>query len=494
MTYLNDLRDMTNFTFTENGAITHMTSKSDLLDLFAMGGAYRNRSDEDCIDLFFNAYKENPTYALKCLFYLRDIRGGQGERRFFRTCLQYLVKQDPDAVARNLRHIPEYGRWDDLFCLAHTEVWARVVAMIQGQLDLDINCKVPSLLAKWMPSENASSQEGKALARYFAAVFNMTPRNYRKMLSALRSRINLVETLMTEGRWGEIQYDKIPSKAGLKYKNAFARHDWERYAKFMTVEKTAVNAAVLNPVEIAREIFQSHGASDLERAVWQKYWDNLKDYYGGREERGIAVVDVSGSMYGTPLYAAVSMGAYIAERGKGPFQDHFITFSERPELVRFTGTDIYDKFHRAERASWGCNTDLKAVFDLLLHTAKQNGTPADEMPQTLYIFSDMEFDQALIENGSEVGIWGWRRNINYVKNPETLCESIAKEWAEEGYELPRVIFWNLDARQNNIPAIGGRFSYCSGFSMSAIEAVLSGKDGYDLMMEVLDSERYARIK
>ena len=503
--FLNGLTDSANFTYTENGAITHKTTKSDLLDMFAMGAAMRNRSDSDIILMFRKAYTENPVYALKCLFYIRDVRGGQGERRFFRVIMKDLASWDTAAARRNLRYVPEFGRWDDLYVFVGTPLENDAFNFMKEQLALDVECKTPSLLAKWLKSENTSSAESRRLANITRQHFGMNHKQYRKTLSILRNRINIVERLMSENRWDEIEFDKIPSKAGLKYKNAFARHDIERakagaqtYADFAKDETKKVNASVLNPVDIADQIFQYGGwggaPTQTDRLMWQKYWDNQKDYYNGRQENGIAIVDVSGSMSGQPMNAAVSMGAYIAERGKGPFKDHFITFSSNPALVRFDGVDIYDKFQRARHADWCGSTNIEATFDMMLNVALQNHVPASDMPQTLYIFSDMEFNGCMSCGPVNTSRWGYGNHINGgAAGITTLLEGIAQKWARYGYELPRVIFWNLDARQDNIPALGGRFSYISGFSMNMIEQVLSGEDGYSLMMKKLDSERYAVI-
>ena len=497
--FISGLQDVSNFTRTENGAVTHKTTKSDLLDMFAMGAAYRTRSDEDVILMFQKAYKENPVYALKCLFYIRDVRGGQGERRFFRTCMKWLVQYDRAAAMRNLKHIPEFGRWDDLYVFVGTALEKDAFAFMKEQLALDVTCKTPSLLAKWLKSENTSSVKSRELANKTRAAFGMNHKQYRKTLSVLRERINIVERLMSENRWDEIEFDKIPSKAGLIYKNAFARHDIERmkadpetqsYADFAKDTTKKVNAEVLNPVDIANKIFNGQVRTDTDRAIMDKYWSCLKDYYNGREERGIAICDVSGSMYGQPLNAAVSMSAYIAERGKGPFKDHFITFSSNPSLVRFEGADIADKFRRAANAEWGGSTNVEAAMDLLLNTALREHVPAEDMPTTLYIFSDMEFNGCMTCGPASIGRWG---GGTYVRDTDTLFETIAKRWASYGYELPRVIFWNLDARQENIPALGGRFSYVSGFSMNMVETILSGKDGYMLMMEKLNTPRYECI-
>ena len=488
-TFFNELKTENNYTLTENGAITHKSTLNKVLDLFAFGGAYRNRSDEDCILLFKQAYDENPELALKCLFYIGDCRGGQGERKFFRICFNWLAKNDPAAAHRNIELVPVFRRWDDLlYSCVGTPVEVYALAFIKKQLTLDLDCDTPSLLAKWLPSENASSAETKKMGHIVRTYLELTHKEYRQILSVLRSRINVLEKLMSEGRWDEIQFDKIPSKAGLIYKNAFARNDVtsRKYEEFIKSKKTKVNADTLYPYEIARQAFNMRllPIDDPKRVALDKYWSCLKDYYNGREENGLCVVDVSGSMSGLPMEAAVSMGAYIAERGYGPFANHFITFSQHPELIEFDGVDIVDKFNRCREADWGYNTNIEAVFDMLLGVARRKHVDPEDIPTRLYIFSDMEFDAGLdIRNCRDA-----EGRIN------TLLESIVQKWKTCGYDLPQVIFWNLDARQNNIPAINGRFAYVSGFSMAILESILSGKDGVDLMLEKLLSDRYTSVK
>lgn len=500
--FLNELKNSTNFGYTENGAIKRNTTHSDLLDMFAMGAAMRSRSDADIILMWRKAFAENPVYALKCLFYIRDVRGGQGERRFFRVCIRDLAIQNTEALLRNIEYIPEFGRYDDLYALIDTPAEDAAFAFIKKQLALDLQCETPSLLAKWLKSENTSSKESRRLAGRTRQYLGMSHKQYRKTLSTLRTRINVLEKLMSEGRWDEIEFDKIPSRAGMIYRNAFARHDIERakseknvttYADFAKDKTTKVNAKVLNPVDIADQIFRKYKPTETERLMWDKYWSCLKDYYNGREENGIAVVDVSGSMTGQPMNAAVSMGAYIAERGKGPFANHFITFSGNPQLVKFEGVDIYDKFVRARSADWGMNTNIEATFDLLLNTALANNCSQEEVPTTIYIFSDMEFDGCATMGSASTDRYTYGKRIT-AGNRDTLFEAIKKKWAAHGYKLPRVIFWNLDARQENIPAIGEGFSFVSGFSMNMVEQILSGEDGYSLMMKKLDTERYACIR
>ena len=495
--FLNQMIDNTNYINTENGGITHKTTKSAVLDMFALCGSYRNRSDADCILAFKNALEENKSLALKCLFYLRDCRGGQGERRFFRVCYKWLAENDAKLAARNLDNISEFGRWDDLiYVTVDTPLQNDAFSIVKKQFALDAECKTPSLLAKWMPSENASSRETKRVANELREYLNMTHKQYRKILSMLRSRINIVEKLMSEGRWDEIEFDKIPSKAGLKYKNAFARRDLiaKKYEAFAKDKSTKVNAAVLNPVDIAHKCFAYGHKSDTDIAMLEKYWENLKDYYNGNIENGLCIVDTSGSMSGTPIEAAVSMGAYIAERGHGPFANHFVTFSSDPRLVKFEGVNIVDKFDRVRRRSdWGGTTNIEAVFDMLLTTAKAQNVKPEDMPSRLYIFSDMEFNGCVGFGARSTSRWGCDYTPYNENNISTELERIAQKWAAAGYSLPPVIFWNLDARNDNIPALGGRFSYVSGFNMNMVETILSGKDGYDLMLAKLNSDRYSCV-
>jgi hypothetical protein len=504
-TFLNQMQKDSNIGYTENGGITRKSTESKVLDMFGMGGAYRSRSDADVILLFKNAFEEDRLLAMKCLFYLRDIRGGQGERRFFRTAFRWLCNEYPQVAKANLENVSEYGRWDDLIYVAEgTQVQTAAFNIIKRQLALDIQCKTPSLLAKWMPSQNASNADTKRLGHVLANFLGMTSREYRKTLSTLRERINVLERLMSANRWDEIEFDKIPSKAGLIYRNAFARRDIlaKKYEAFAKSKSTEVNADALYPHDIAHRAFKmSVGLEDPTRLMLQKYWDNLKDFYGGREENGIAVIDVSGSMSGVPMEAAVSMGAYIADKAHGPFANHFITFSAHPQLVKFEGADIVDKFKRCVRADWGMNTNVQAVFNMLLNTARRQGVKAEDMPTRIYIFSDMEFDECVSFDRTSSnrsydywnGRWDSCHTINSIDEANSDLEKIKSEWARYGYQMPQIIFWNLNARNNRIPAIGDGFSYVSGFSPSMIDCILSGKDGWDLMVEKLMSERYKAI-
>ena len=494
---LNGLKNSTNIGYTENGAVKHLTTRSDLLDLFAMGGAMRNRSDADCINMFKNALAENETYALKCLFYLRDCRGGQGERRFWRVCMKWLANEHPDIARRNLSYVSEYGRWDDLYVFVGTPLEAAAMDVIKEQLALDVSCKTPSLLAKWLKSENASSFETRRLATITRQYLKMSHKQYRKTLSLLRGRIKIVETLMSQNRWDEIEFDKIPSKAGLIYKNAFARRDIlkEKFVAFAKDKTTKVNAKTLYPYECVQEAYREarRPLDDASRLMANKRWDCLADYFNGASLNALAVVDTSGSMtWRGPVYpidVAISLGLYCAEKAKGPFAGHYITFASRPELIRTEGVDFCDKVRRVRDKALCDSTNIEGVFDLLLRTALANNCKQEDLPENIVIISDMEFNAAARPT--------WRENFTAfnTSNAETLLEGIAKKWAAYGYKMPKLIFWNVEARQNNIPMLGnGPISYVSGFSPAIFETIMSGKTGYDLMMEKLNSDRYSAIQ
>ena len=496
-TILNAMKQMNNITTTENGGITYKSTMNGLMDLFAMGGSYRKRSDADVIFLFDKAFKEDESYALKCLFYLRDIRGGQGERRFFRIVTRWLAYEHTEAMRRNLKFVPEYGRWDDLYVFVGTPLEKDAFNIMYHQLALDVECKTPSLLAKWLKSENTSSADSRALALKTRTAFNMTPRQYRKTLSVLRERIRIVERLMSENRWDEFEFDKLPSKAGIRYKNAFARHDLMRqkseknvmtYEDFAKDKNTKVNAKTLNPCEVVNEAIYAARKSmdDTDRLMVNKYWDNLKDYFNGAVFDGVAVVDTSASMRGcyrsiAPIDVAISLGMYCAEKCNpaSPWYGNYITFSRQARLVPIQGADFVDKVRRIYDTNLCENTNIKSVFDLLLKLARQNGVNPEDMPKNIVIISDMEFDYC---------------SGMYSNTVLSEMEKIAVEWARYGYQLPKLVFWNVEARQDNIPMRdNGRVTFVSGYSPVIYEMVMTGKTGLDLVLDKLNSERYAAI-
>jgi hypothetical protein len=486
-TFMENLTNASNYAVTENGALTHRTTRSAVYDLFALGGAYRKRSEEDCILLFKNALEENETLALKCLFYLRDCRGGQGERRFFRSCYKWLANKHPEIARRNFELISEYGRYDDLiYSLVDTPLEADALNFVKTQLALDIQCKTPSLLAKWLPSENASATETKRVGNIIREYLKMSHKEYRKTLSILRERINVLERLMSANRWEEIEFDKIPSKAGLIYKNAFARRDViaKKYAAFAKSEDTKVNASVLYPYDVVDKALKNpySGLPDTDRAMIEKYWNNLPDYLNGKPCKMMCVVDTSGSMCGwtpdAPINVAIGLGMYCAERIGGPFKNHYISFSSRPQLIKIEGVDFVDKVRRIYRTNLCDNTDLVKTFRMLKDIALK-ANPED-IPETIVVISDMQID---------CGSYFKHRSV------ATEMELMRQEWEAVGLKMPKLVYWNVEARgEANFLDDGPNVTYVSGASPTIFEQVLSGVTGYELMLKKLESKRYEAIK
>ena len=490
--FLEQLQKETNYTYTENGAVTHKTTLDALYDLFAAGAAYRGRDHDDCALLFKKAYDLTPTYALKCLFYLRDIRGGQGERRFFRICFNWLACEHPEAASRNLTNIPEYGRWDDLYCLIGTPLEAAALDRMKKQVEEDLavieegNDLGISLIGKWLKSENASSKETKRLANKTREAFGYSHKKYRKVLSALRTRINIVEKLMSENRWDEIHYDQLPSKAGLIYRNAFANRDGDRYQEFINDKETKVNADALYPYDIVRKVVF---ATDIEaqREVINKYWENQRDYLNGKPCKLMCVVDTSASMHMSnirkvrPIDVAISLGIYCGERIGGPLKDHFISFSSFPQLIAIEGIDFCQKVAKIYNQDLCSNTDLKATFDLLLNMYLDKKIEKEDLPETLVIISDMEID---------CGSYWYTED-----SMKTDMERLRDQWAEVGLELPSLVYWNVDSRQNNFldDPENPKVSYVSGCNPVLFQGIIEGKTGKELMIDKLSSERYEKV-
>lgn len=492
-TFMNGLQNASNYAVTENGALAHKTTRSAVYDMFALGGAYRKRNDEDCILLFKNALEENETLALKCLFYLRDCRGGQGERRFFRVCYKWLAQKHADVARRNFELISEYGRYDDvIYALIGTPLENDALEFIKNQLALDLECKTPSLLAKWLPSENASAVKTKKMGNIIREYLGMTHREYRKTLSILRERINLLERLMSANRWDEIEFDKIPSKAGLIYKNAFARRDIiaKKYEAFAKSEDTKVNASTLYPYDVVHKAVEGtrgwgysfRDMSATDRAMVEKYWENLPDYLEGKPCKMMCVVDTSGSMTGSeasaPINVAIGLGMYCAERIGGPFKNHYISFSSRPQLIKIEGVDFVDKVRRIYKTNLCENTDLVKTFRMLKKIALT--AKPEDIPETIVVISDMQIDC-----GSRF----------YGSNVATEMESMRREWEKAGLKMPKLVYWNVEARgAANFLDDGPNVTYVSGCSPVIFQQVISGVTGYELMLKKLESARYEAIR
>lgn len=489
MTMLRALKRESNKTFTENGAVTHVSTYSDCLDLFATVGALRKASEQEILDRFIRAYTEDADKAMKILFYARDIRGGLGERRVFRTVMTYLAANEPASVRKNIGYFGEYGRYDDLLSLMGTPCEKDMLAYIAGQFAADMKALAEgegvSLLAKWLPSVNASNAETVAMAKKIARSMKMSDRDYRKAVTALRARIRIIENNLREKDY-TFDYSKQPSKAMFKYRAAFMRNDGERYGEFIskvTKGEAKLNAGTLMPYELVDPFLDYCGMSDVteeEKRVLNATWASMHDF--GGNENAIAVVDTSGSMYCTrspkPASVALSLGLYFAERNKGLFHNCFIEFSRDARLIEIKGETFADRLRYIASFSQIADTNIESVFDLILTAAVTHRIPQEEMPAKLYIISDMEFNYC-------------------VTNAElTNFENAKRKYAHFGYKLPDVVFWNVQSRNRQQPVTMNEqgVALVSGCTPRLFSMVASGSiDPYSVMMDVIGSERYEKI-
>lgn len=492
--FLNALKQNGNFALTDNGAYSYLSTQSDCLDLFYMVGALRNAKPERIIKIIDRAYAENKDYTLRILFFARDIRGGLGERRIFRIAMQHLASVQPESVIKNLNLFSEYGRWDDLitmYDIPNKELQNNIINIIKLQLNSDLegmktNSNI-SLLAKWLPSINASSSKTIALAKKISKALDMSYRTYRQILSRLRNYIDIIENRLRTKDYS-FDYSKQPSKAMFQYRKAFMRHDSGRYLGYLeSVRKgqATINTGSLYPYDIVRKVIYSNGVSSLDRKSLDITWNNLPSYSDGKNS--IAVIDGSGSMYWTnnpsniaPYQVAISLGLYFAEHSTGAFANHFITFSTRPKLIQVKGGDIVDKVKYIQSFNECSNTNIQAVFDLILDTAIKNKTPQSELPENIYIISDMEFDSC-VYNGN-------RRCTNF--------EVAKKKFNNAGYKLPNIIFWNVNSFNQQVPVKAHQSGavLVSGATPKIFEMVQSDNlNPMQFMLDVINSDRYSNI-
>jgi len=459
---------------TENGMPTNSTSLNMCVDLFFQIGAMRGQDKQRLINAFTKAFGENPLTAMRLLFWARDIRGGAGERKIFRDIIEYLAANRTETLAKNIGLIPEFGRWDDLLVLVGTPLEKTALTLIAKGLS-DKN----GLCAKWMPRPNVGNREKKRWANALRNHLALSPKDYRKLLV---ENSNTVEQLMCAKEWGKIEYSKLPSKAMSDLMKAFSKNDLARFQAYLTsVEKgeSTINAGAVYPYDIVKNL--KYG--DTKGANTQ--WTALPNYMEGNNERLLPMVDVSGSMSQpvannrnvNVMDIALSLGLYISERNDGPFKDAFITFTGVPTLQYLKGS-LLDRFNQL-RGPVGYNTNLQKAFQMVLKKAIESKVSTEEMPTMILVLSDMEFDDS---------------NVGGL----TAQEMIEMEYNKAGYNMPKLVYWNLASRgDSNKPVHFDKSgtALVSGFSPSLLTNLLGGKDLTPLamMMSVIESERYAKV-
>lgn len=500
MNFMNNLKNtMENTSFTENGMKGYASSGHLLVDMDYKISSYRNKSEEDILRDFKRLISEEPIKnVIKWMFYVRDIREGNGERRLFKIMLMYLGTYHSNLVKPLIPIIPEYGRWDDLFCLIETELRKEVVKLIRETLIKDLknlNQNQPiSLLAKWMPSINTSSEKTRKLANVFAHELNLTQKEYRKVLSVLRKRLDVVEKKMSNNEWSLINYESVPAAANLIYSKAFYNHDKSRREKFLESLKKGekkINSQNLFPYQIYQKMNGS--IVNSEKMSLEAMWKSKVDNDTKNINSTLVVCDTSGSMSWNylnktsvrALDISASLAIYFSEKNTGIFKDKYITFSRKPQFVDLSRfNSLKEKINYLESRQINENTDIYSVFKLILNTAINNNLKQEELPERILIISDMEFDELETYN-------------RYNRGRPKDFESISKDFQYYGYNIPKLVFWNVMSRTNTIPIIeneNGVF-LISGFSDNRMDMIMSEqKDSYEALLETINSKRYDLVQ
>ena len=508
-------RTAANMTVTENGHAAASTTGSALLDLYGQVGALRGQDEKRICQLMDLAVAEDHLLATKIMFYARDCRGGTGEREVFRTLLRRMAKIRPAAVVNNLDLIPEFGRWDDLYSIADPEEFGDVAIhvwdLINKQLFKDeselAEGKPVSLLGKWLKSCNASSKETRRLGRMTCEQLGYSEKEYRKVLKKLRDRIRIVESQMSAQEWDKINYETVPSRAGMIYRGAFRKHDEERYNDYIrSVQKgeKKINASMNTPQDLVHAYMPGHYHLLPEDATIEVMWKNLPDYVKS-DENVLCMVDTSGSMYGRPMEISVGLGMYFAQRNTGAFHNLFMTFESEPNFFELReNLSFHDNLERAYYAPWGGSTDLNRACESMLEMAVDKHVPQRDMPTRLVIISDMEIDHAVPPKkvwNDTYSCYQWSRSMTNRDFSDILhADELREMYEKAGYRIPQVIYWNVNSRDNHFQTrsdVPGTM-LASGSSPRVFEAVMAMLDyqatPYDAMLEVLNGERYKEVK
>ena len=498
MNFAQTAKNFTQIKQTENGAMAYSTTSNPLLDLFAQIGALRPRSEIEIETKYANAYAVNPELATKMLFYAGNIRGGLGERRTFRICLRWLAINHPLVVRDNLTNIPHFNRWDSLFVLVGTPIEPEMWNYIRDQLGLDMQAVIKekhggkhagiSLLAKWMPTETAHNKETIALAKKAIHKLGVTPRQYRKMLSALRKHLNIVERLMSANKWDEVEYPAVPSYAMKNYRKAFGNHDQERFSAYIESLKKGekkINASTLYPYDLVHQysdaLYYWCGSNRCKiDDIVEAQWKALPNYVEG-ENNILVMADVSGSMSGRPMETSVGLATYFAQHNKGDYHNLYMTFTDRPHFISLDGCDtLCSAVHKVGNTDVGYSTNLNKAFTYILQHAVSNGIAPEDMPKALIVISDMEIDP----------YFRGRCGFDFVQTQKA-------NFAEYGYELPKLIMWNVEARNDTFLSQSEDVLLASGQATSTFKQLcgdLNGVTAWDLMLKTLNDPMYDCIK
>lgn len=475
-----------NMTFTENGAVTNSTTKNARVDMFF--GILRGC--QDVHKLCQAAWSEDPLHTLKIMAYIRDCRGGKGERKTGRQCLEWLAVKQPDVLAHNLHlFLSTYGRYDDGLVLIGTPQEKILLQFLSKQLRRDLAALKQrqdiSLCAKWIPSQQKSADKKTKVHKKLCRHMGVNAAELRKRyLSPLRKQLNILERAMCAKEWESINFNAVPSVAMHihgKQGNAFERHldqEFTAWKAKLASGETKVNAKVLFPHQVVERYLETSEPSDLLEAQWKVMLEKGADL--GDFSRTLVLSDVSGSMYGMPMVISLTLGILISQLSGQEFKNLVLTFESKPRFHKVTGNTLFDRIQSLKGAPWGGSTDFIAAMNQIVQLGVRNKIPAEKMPNRLIVVSDMQF------------------NIASEGNFETNYQSLVKEFQQSGYPVPHLVFWNVRGSITDFPALSDDFnvSLVSGFSIDVLKAVLSGENltpFQTMMMAILDA-RYDAIQ
>lgn len=478
MDFANAMKEESKFTRTENGAVALNTTSDARLDLFGTIGALRDADENRITTLFSEAYAQDKLFATKIAFYARDIREGLGERKTFRTIIRYMAEHHPEALRPNLDLIGVFGRYDDLYELIGTPLEDDMWKVMKNQFEEDwknilTGNSAISLLGKWIKTADASSPKTRKLGILTAHKLGYSVFEFKRMVRSMRKRIGVVESLMSAGKWTEIKYPEVPSRAMMIYRRAFVKHDPDGFSEFINKAdkgEVKINASTLYPYDIVEKILYERENNKVLEAQWKA----LPDYIE-QGTNALIMADVSGSMYGRPMATSIGLATYFAERNTGTYHNLFMTFSSNPQIVTLKGKTLQQKIINVAKANWGMNTNLKAAFEKVLDIAEENNVSQEEMPKAIVVISDMEIDYS--------GNKDW-----------SFYNKMEKKFRKAGYVIPNIIFWNVDSRHDVFHADATRkgVQLASGQSVTVFKQVLQnlGYNPIEAMENTINSERY----
>ena len=496
-------------TTTENGAVAYATSGSKLLDFFYKVSSFRKNPVD--YSLFDEAYYQDKAMALRFLLFLRDVREGIGERDTFRKLLLHLTEIDAQIADKFLYivNLSEYGRWDDyiyIFATTKDESLKRYIAeILQATLDADLynyhNGQPYSLLAKWMPSINTSSKKTVAVGNELRKYFRMSPSQYRKTLSKLRKGLDVLEVKLSSNKWDKVDYSHVPSLANIKYKDSFFRHDGVRRIKYLNdvasgKKKINANSMFLYDIIHAYEKnvgFDGYCMSPVDDTL-ENLWESQKkpktfaDTLVVRDGSGSMTLRVSKNV--SAMEIGDSIALYCAKNNAGVFKDKIMTFSNNPKMITVNCSTLRDNIEKLMKNTECSTTNVESVFDLILKTAKKCNARQADMPKNVLIISDMQFNAAMCDTDT----FGFPLRNQNVQEDDTLFENIKKKYNACGYELPKLIFWNVSCYNDGIVPIQSSRNgviLLSGFSKELVDMVCcSDLDPYKALCKQLNKPRY----